>query len=133
MFEVKLPNSEMAKKIVKQNTIEKREEQRKIEEVTDLALEKLTENWLNKIKESINQATSTNINIVIYMEDFHKFKFERIDGYFLHLISSKDAKELVIKTIENIFIELGYDFKFTEYSESWQHRSGKFGQISLKF
>ena len=133
MFEVKLPNSEMAKKIVKQNTIEKKEERRKIEEATDLALEKLTENWLNKIKESINQAIDTNITIVVYMEDFHKFKFERKDGYFEYLISSKDAKELVIKTIENIFIELGYGFKFTEYSESWQHRSGKFGLISLEF
>lgn len=133
MFEVKLPNSEMAKKIVKQNTIEKREEHRKIEEAIDLALEKLTENWLNTIKESINQATDTNITIIVYMEDFDKFKFERRDGCFLHLISSKDAKEIVIKTIKNIFIELGYSFEFTEYSDTWQHRSGKFGRISLKF
>ena len=133
MFEVKLPNSEMAKEIVKQNTIEKREEQRKIEKATDSALEKLTENWLNKIKKSINQAMGTNITITVYMKDFNEFKFERADGYFQQLISSKDAKELVIKTIESILIELGYNFKFTEYSETWQHKSGKFGWILLKF
>ena len=67
------------------------------------------------------------------MEDFHKFKFKRKDGCFLDLISSKDAKELVIRTIENIFIGLGYRFKFIEYSEPVQHRSGKFGLILLKF
>lgn len=133
MFEVKLPNSEMAKKIVKQNTIERREEQRKIEKATDLALEKLTENWLNKIKESINKATSADIIIFIHRKDFEEFKFQREDGYSQQLISSKDVKELVLETIKNIFIELGYNFKFTEYSESWQYQSGKFGWISLKF
>ena len=120
----------MAKEIVKQNAIKKRKEQRKIKKATDLALEKLTENWLNKIKKSINQAADTNITITLYMEDFHKFKFKRKDDY---LISSKDAKGLVIRTIENIFIGLGYNFKFIEYSEPVQHRSGKFGLILLKF
>ena len=66
MFKVKLFNPEMAKEVVKQNAIKKRKEQRKIEKATNLALEKLTENWLNKIKKSIYQATDTNITIAIY-------------------------------------------------------------------
>ena len=89
------------------------------------AIEKNIQNVFNKIKVQIEHSIMSKEEITIYNSDFliyDLFSFSDQKWYK----QSVNGTE-IMKTIENLFKEAGYEVSFKEYSNSWKTRSGKYG------